>query len=528
MAHYSVVTPDKTESVILYLIKHFGLPTIRQDLSFYLKNYTGDTADSNGLLDLQFTDNLCSFSYASGEVNRKSSSRSGQIYLKNRNIKYFLKFLHSIHCDRGISNEVTRLDFYNPSSVLAAQCYIGSVYGDMFIFHLVTDAQLGALKNESDIEILTKSEFQVLPIRKNVVKDDSLFNELGLINPKINLFMKRFGSDLLLETPCLEVKMAAMGNDYSFYEPTYKKLTSEDLVSLNAATDRRFFKPLSIVIPAYNSETTLVKTLLSIQSQDLSDEVKSELDVIIVDDGSKQNVFQYIANTFPQLSFRPRIIRMEQNVGLSAARNAGLYLSRYEFVLFMDSDILLAKNYLLEMSVRLQIIPNAIFLSFKENVEMGELVTDDAFILAGLPMSNTKKDKRITRQLKKDQVNHHKIDYDMGVELLNDTNYFRDLGLGRIMGGFDLPAMVVGHNMCIRKEIVKEVGGFSDHFKGWGLEDTYFGARVIAAGNFVIPVLSTGVYHINHLPHSGSEEQRKREYAENIKKYIELIREPLA
>jgi GT2 family glycosyltransferase len=193
----------------------------------------------------------------------------------------------------------------------------------------------------------------------------------------------------------------------------------------------------------------------------------------------------------------------------------------------MDSDILLAKNYLLEMSVRLQIIPNAIFLSFKENVEMGQSVTDDGAILAGLPKPNTENDKRISRQLKKDQINHHKIDYDIGVEILNDTNYFKDLGFGRIMGGFDLPAMVVGHNMCLKKDIVKEIGGFSDHFKGWGLEDTYFGARVIAAGNFVIPVLSTGVYHINHPPRSGSEEQRQKEYAENIAKYIELIREPL-
>jgi hypothetical protein len=192
-----------------------------------------------------------------------------------------------------------------------------------------------------------------------------------------------------------------------------------------------------------------------------------------------------------------------------------------------DSDILLAKNYLLEMSARLQTIPNAIFLSFKENVEMGQPVTNDASILSGLPIPNTKKDKRIARQLKKNQINHHKIDYDIGVELLNDTNYFRDLGFGRIMGGFDLPAMVVGHNMCLRKEIVKEAGGFSNHFKGWGLEDTYFGARVIAAGNFVIPVLSTGVYHINHSPRSGTEEQQKREYSQNIKKYIELMREPL-
>lgn len=330
-----------------------------------------------------------------------------------------------------------------------------------------------------------------------------------------------------METPCVEVKMNSMSNDYSYHEPIYKILTGNNLTSLINNVSPKLFSPLSIIIPSYNSNNTILKTLFSIESQNIFKKSKKLLDVIIIDDGSKENLFKFISNNFNKLSFRPRIIRIEQNAGLSTARNIGIELAKYGYILFIDSDILLANNYLLEVSVRLQTIPNAIFVSLKQNIENNQIYAQNKFILKGLPLPKTERDKRIYRKSTKNQINHHKINYNINIEVLNDTNYFKDLGFGRIMGGFDLPSMVVGHNMCLRKSLANEAGGFSNHFHGWGLEDTYFGARIIANGNYIIPVLSTGVYHINHLPRSGSEEKRKKEYAYNINKYLELIRAPL-
>ena len=84
--------------------------------------------------------------------------------------------------------------------------------------------------------------------------------------------------------------------------------------------------------------------------------------------------------------------------------------------------------------------------------------------------------------------------------------------------------MVVGHNFtCLRRKI-NHIAAFSTEFKGWGLEDSFFGAEMIAKGNFVIPVLSSGVYHINHPPRSGSNEVKQKELHRNFKKYNSLLK----
>ena len=62
------------------------------------------------------------------------------------------------------------------------------------------------------------------------------------------------------------------------------------------------------------------------------------------------------------LDFELQIISFEKNMGLSNARNVGYAISKYNHVIFMDSDIILSKNYIYDMSIRLQMIPNAIFI----------------------------------------------------------------------------------------------------------------------------------------------------------------------
>ena len=75
--------------------------------------------------------------------------------------------------------------------------------------------------------------------------------------------------------------------------------------------------------------------------------------------------------------------------------------------------------------------------------------------------------------------------------------------------------MVTGHNFSVKKDLVLQSSPFSHLFKGWGMEDVYFGLRMISNGNFIIPVLSSGVFHIDHPPRSGSPEQKKQEYIKN-------------
>ena len=90
---------------------------------------------------------------------------------------------------------------------------------------------------------------------------------------------------------------------------------------------------LSIIIPVYNVEKYVWKTLESIFESTL---LKSELEVIVVNDGTKDNSMS-IVNEFAVKFDNLKIINQE-NQGLSVARNTGLKAARGKYVWFVDSD----------------------------------------------------------------------------------------------------------------------------------------------------------------------------------------------
>lgn len=88
---------------------------------------------------------------------------------------------------------------------------------------------------------------------------------------------------------------------------------------------------LSIIIPVYNAEKYLQECVKAIIQQ----EVQS-LEIILVDDGSQDNSLQ-ICN---ELVRKYRFIKCihQDNLGPSAARNAGLKIADGKYILFCDSD----------------------------------------------------------------------------------------------------------------------------------------------------------------------------------------------
>lgn len=97
------------------------------------------------------------------------------------------------------------------------------------------------------------------------------------------------------------------------------------------------FPKVSVIVPVYNVEKYLEKCLDSAVSQTLS---VSELEVICIDDGctdSSPEILAVYAARYENL----HVIHQE-NGGLSAARNAGLAAARGEYILFLDSDDMLA------------------------------------------------------------------------------------------------------------------------------------------------------------------------------------------
>lgn len=92
------------------------------------------------------------------------------------------------------------------------------------------------------------------------------------------------------------------------------------------------FEPglVSVVLPTYNREKTLTRSIRSVLSQ-----TYDNLELIVVDDGSTDRTSDIVASFEDP---RVRYIPFEQNRGASAARNEGLRLARGEFIAFQDSD----------------------------------------------------------------------------------------------------------------------------------------------------------------------------------------------
>lgn len=94
---------------------------------------------------------------------------------------------------------------------------------------------------------------------------------------------------------------------------------------------------ISVVIPLYNKEAHIAKTLDSVLNQ-----TYQNFEIIVVDDGSTDNS-SLIAKSFADSRIR---IISQPNGGVSAARNRGTSEAIGEYIAFLDADDLWLPSYL--------------------------------------------------------------------------------------------------------------------------------------------------------------------------------------
>ena len=111
---------------------------------------------------------------------------------------------------------------------------------------------------------------------------------------------------------------------------------------------------VTVVMPAYNAEKTLLDAIGSVREQTLQ-----EFELVVVDDGSRDGTAE-VATEIAGIDPRVRLIRQE-NAGLSAARNAGLRVANTRYVAFLDSDDLFHPEYLSQTVSGLDANPTAAY-----------------------------------------------------------------------------------------------------------------------------------------------------------------------
>jgi glycosyltransferase involved in cell wall biosynthesis len=107
---------------------------------------------------------------------------------------------------------------------------------------------------------------------------------------------------------------------------------------------------ISVIVPAYNAERTILETIESVQQQTFSD-----FELIVINDGSTDRTLELLSTVQDS---RLKIFSYE-NGGLSVARNRGICHATGEFIAFLDADDLWTPDKLELQLAALQQHPEA-------------------------------------------------------------------------------------------------------------------------------------------------------------------------
>lgn len=190
---------------------------------------------------------------------------------------------------------------------------------------------------------------------------------------------------------------------------------------------------VTVVIPAYNAESTLMRALDSVSQQ-----VFQDWELILIDDGSSDatvEIFDMWSMRVPQHAVRASTRRK----GPSAARNAGAARARGDLIAFLDADDYWNSRKLLRQADTLNQSPDL------------SGVTCDVSVLAGLS-----------------QVPKRVIRFDWEHDSINKWITMEGPGPG------------LCSTLLVRAERFRDTQGFDDSM--WNLEDVDLALRLLHTG----------------------------------------------
>ena len=124
---------------------------------------------------------------------------------------------------------------------------------------------------------------------------------------------------------------------------------------------------ISVIVPVYNAEKFVEKCIESVQTQTYMD-----WQMILVDDGSKDNSLE-VCQGYAKKDNRISVIHQE-NAGAGAARNTGLAKATGDYVVFIDSDDYVDKDYFALLAKHNE---DVVFIDVQAVDENGKVVRDE-------------------------------------------------------------------------------------------------------------------------------------------------------
>jgi len=100
---------------------------------------------------------------------------------------------------------------------------------------------------------------------------------------------------------------------------------------------------ISIIIPAYNAQSSIIKTLTSLSQQ----EYPGQKEIIVVN-SSQDETKKIVQSQFPDV----KVIQLKKRAFTGDAKNIGLKKAKGEIIAFIDSDCIAEKSWLSTMMKR--------------------------------------------------------------------------------------------------------------------------------------------------------------------------------
>lgn len=193
---------------------------------------------------------------------------------------------------------------------------------------------------------------------------------------------------------------------------------------------------VSVIIPTYNSSTTIGETLQSVFKQTCSD-----FEILLINDGSTDDLME-VLNDFKDS--RLQILHYE-NGGLSAARNRGIDRASGDYLIFLDADDLWSAD-------KLESHVDALDNARKTNPKAGVVYSWSYFL---------------DDETNACYINHPKpYEGDVLADIL-ESNF-----------------VTSGSNPMIAREAINSVGYFNDDFKG--ASDWEYWIRLAQQWNYIL------------------------------------------
>ncbi|AMB99870.1 hypothetical protein AWM75_07775 [Aerococcus urinaehominis] len=174
---------------------------------------------------------------------------------------------------------------------------------------------------------------------------------------------------------------------------------------------------VSIIMPVYNKEKFIEKSINSVLNQNFED-----FELIIIDDGStdssKKIIEQFIDSRIKYI--------YQKNQGVSVARNKGIEVSKGEYISFIDADDTYEKSFLKEMLNTIDI--NEVAYCGHNNIYANKQSLENIEFINGNILINYLKNRTTPHTnswlIKKSLINRHQIRFNEKLNWGEDMLFF--------------------------------------------------------------------------------------------------------